>query len=218
MTTKEHYPFQLEPLPYAYNSLEPYIDTLTMQIHHDRHVQTYVDNLNAVLKNYPEYHKWSLEQLITQVNWLPEEIRVPIKNNGGGVYNHNFFFKNMKNATAKTEETMETTEQNHISEALSNAIDEAFGDFNKFKNAFTKAALGVFGSGYAWLASNNTGKLKITTSANQDTLLTRGLCAIMCIDVWEHAYYLKHYNKRIDYINDWFNVVDLDQASKNYVT
>jgi Fe-Mn family superoxide dismutase len=204
MSNQQHYPFTLEPLPYGYGALEPYIDTLTMELHHDRHVKAYVDNLNAALKDHPEYQSWDLERLIKQANWLPEAMRTSIKNNAGGVYNHNFFFKNM------------TGEETRLSKILDNAISSAFGNFERFKESFTKAALGVFGSGYAWLTADCGGKLQIATSANQDTLLTRELRPIMCIDVWEHAYYLKHYNKRADYIADWFRVVNLDEASKNY--
>ena len=204
MNAQQHYPFILKPLPYDYNALEPYIDSLTMEIHHDRHLKTYVDNLNAAIKNYPDYYNWSLERLIKQANWLPEPLQIPVKNNGGGVYNHNFFFGNM------------AKEETSLSESLENAINDTYGDYNKFKDAFTKTALAVFGSGYAWLAANGEGRLQITATANQDTLLTRDLRPIMCIDVWEHAYYLKHYNKRADYITDWYNVVNLNEASKNY--
>ena len=200
-----HYPFELPPLPYPYDALEPHIDTLTMQLHHDRHLRAYVDNLNAALKPYPEYHKWSLERLITQASWLPEPLRVPVKNNGGGVYNHEFFFKNLTPAQGT-----------HPSDGLLEAVNRAFEGFEGFAAAFSKAAAGVFGSGYAWLASNDGGDLQIVTTANQDTLLTRGLCPVACIDVWEHAYYLKHYNKRADYIQDWFGVADWDTASANY--
>jgi Fe-Mn family superoxide dismutase len=200
-----HYPFSLKPLPYAYDALEPYIDTMTMELHHDRHLKTYVDNLNAALKDYPEYHSWSLERLITQANWLPEPLRTPVKNNGGGVYNHEFFFDNLTSIKG-TQPT----------DGLLDAIEENFGSFEDFIRAFTKAAAGVFGSGYAFLASCPAGKLHIVTTVNQDTLLTRGLIPIAGIDVWEHAYYLKHYNKRPDYIEDWTAVVDWEKATSNY--
>jgi Fe-Mn family superoxide dismutase len=176
-----------------------------MELHHDRHLKTYVDNLNAALKNHPETHNRSLEQLITQANWLPEAIRTPVKNNAGGVYNHVFFFHNLTPAQGS-----------HPGENLLEAIDGAFGGFEGFVAAFSKAAAGVFGSGYAWLASCPQGRLSIVTTANQDTLLTRGLTPIVCIDVWEHAYYLKHYNKRADYIQDWFHIVDWEGATNHF--
>jgi Fe-Mn family superoxide dismutase len=202
-----HYPFQLKPLPYAYDALEPHIDAKTMELHHDRHLKTYVDNLNAALKDYPDYHSWSLERLLTQANWLPEPLRTPVKNNGGGVYNHEFFFENLT-----------PVKDTKPANGLMDAINQAFGSFEEFSLAFSKAALGVFGSGYAFLASCPSGKLHIAAAVNQDTLLTRGLCPIAGIDVWEHAYYLKHYNKRADYIADWFKVTDWDKATLNYQT
>jgi Fe-Mn family superoxide dismutase len=197
-----HYPFELPPLPYAYDALEPYIDTLTMELHHDRHLKTYTDNLNAALKDHPEYHSWSLEKLITGANWLPEALRTPVKNNAGGVYNHVFFFSNL------------TPEQGlHPDEALLEAIDSAFGGFEEMTKAFATEAAAVFGSGYAWLAADAKGGLTIVKTANQDTLLTRGLFPVICIDVWEHAYYLKHYNKRAGYIQDWVHIVNWETAN-----
>jgi Fe-Mn family superoxide dismutase len=197
-----HYPFELVPLQYAYDALEPHIDTLTMELHHDRHLKTYVDNLNAALKDYPDYHSWSLEKLLTQVNWLPEPLRLPVKNNGGGVYNHEFFFANITPIQGV-----------HPDETLLAAMELYFGGFDGFVKEFSAAAAGVFGSGYAWLAAGARGGLSIVKTANQDTLLTRGLCPLVCIDVWEHAYYLKHYNKRADYIQDWFHIVNWEQAN-----
>lgn len=201
----QHYPFTLEPLPYNYTALEPFIDEKTMHIHHDKHLQTYVNNLNAALKDYPDYQTWSLEKLLKNVNWLPEEIRTPVKNNAGGVYNHEFYFNNLS-ADRDTQPSQELAEQ----------IDRDFGSIDSFKEQFKKAALGVFGSGYAWLSLVQDGKLSIKTTANQDTLIPLELCPVMVIDVWEHAYYLKHYNVRADYIDDWFNVVDWRKASENY--
>lgn len=201
----QHYKFQLIPLPYLYSSLEPYIDTLTMELHHDRHLKTYVDNLNAVLEKYPEYQMWSLGQLIRDINWLPENIRTIVKNNAGGVYNHNFFFENMS-----------SNRNTELSETLENKINNTFGSFDKFKEEFKNQALAVFGSGYAWLVSDINNNLRIIATANQDTPLIFNMKPIMTIDVWEHAYYLKHYNKRADYIDDWFNVVDLSKVSQNY--
>jgi len=200
-----HYPFVLTPLPYDYNALEPFIDEKTMHLHHDRHLKTYVDNLNAALKNYPEFQTWSLERLLKNVNWLPEDIKTPVKNNGGGVYNHEFYFNNMS-AERDTQPSPELLEQ----------IDRDFGSLDEFKQQFKKAALGVFGSGYAWLALDKNGKLVIKQTANQDTLIPLELCPVVVIDVWEHAYYLKNYNVRADYIDNWFHVVDWQKASVNY--
>ena len=190
-----HYPFNLVPLPYAYDALEPYIDTKTMELHHDRHLKTYVDNLNTVLSKYPEYQTWSLERLITQANFLPEEIRTPVKNNAGGVYNHNFFFAGMSASGG----------QASVGD-LMQQMNRDFGSFDAFKREFKSKALSVFGSGYAWLVRGHNMRLRVITTANQDTPLTLNLYPLAAIDVWEHAYYLKHYNERAAYIDDWFHV------------
>jgi Fe-Mn family superoxide dismutase len=194
------------PLPYDYSALEPYIDEKTMHLHHDKHLKTYVDNLNAALKNYPDYQSWSLERLLKNVNWLPEDIRTPVKNNGGGVYNHEFFFGGMSAAR-----------ETQPSEELLVLIERDFGSLDSFKQQFKKAALGVFGSGYAWLALGPDGKSVIKTTANQDTLIPLDLCPVLVIDVWEHAYYLKNYNVRADYIDNWFNVLDWRKVSENCI-
>ena len=201
----EHYPFENPPLPYAYDALEPYIDTLTMHLHHDRHLQTYVDNLNKALKDYPAYHGWSLEQLLTNTNRLPAAIQTPVKNNGGGVYNHIFYFNGMSPSDTR-----------HQAGPLYNAIVRDFGSADAFFKAFKDAALAVFGSGYAWLVADKNGKLSIVKSANQDTPITQGLCPVAAIDVWEHAYYLKHYNERAAYIDDWFQVANWERAGELY--
>lgn len=203
---KQHYKFELIDLPYDYSALEPYIDTLTMQLHHNRHLKTYVDNLNKVLENYEEYQNWSLERLIKNACFLPDEIKTLVKRNAGGVYNHEFFFKNMAPHDSR----------GVLSSELETKITTTFGSFEDFKDKFKKEALDVFGSGYAFLVKNKDCDLKIIKTANQDTPLTCDMIPIMCIDVWEHAYYLKHYNKRDAYINDWFSVVNLTEASKNY--
>ncbi|MCL2256362.1 MAG: superoxide dismutase, partial [Firmicutes bacterium] len=157
-----HYPFELVPLPYAYNALEPYIDEKTMQLHHDRHLQTYVNNLNAALKNYPDLHNWSLEQLLYYSDILPLEIRTAVINNGGGVFNHNNFFAGMISVSE---------DKNQTAPNLMNAINSQFGSFDEFKKQFKNNALSVFGSGYTWLASDNNGKLQIVGTKNQDTIL-----------------------------------------------
>lgn len=202
-----HYPFVNPPLPYAYDALEPYIDTKTMQLHHDRHLQTYVDNLNTILKDYPEYQDLSLEQLLLYPDLLPASIRTAVKNNAGGVYNHIFFFSTLKKPTQMPE-----------SNALLTHIAAQFGSTEKFLTAFLKAGLSVFGSGYAWLVQDAHGFLKIITTQNQDTPLTANLSPILPLDVWEHAYYLKHYNKRADYIKDWMQVINWDEADKKFAS
>lgn len=196
-----YYPFINLPLPYAYGALEPYIDAKTMQLHHGRHLQAYVDNLNALLKENPRFQTLSLKELVTNP-------RVPtaIKNNAGGVFNHRFFFDGMKNPA-----------QGAPSGGLSSAINSRFGNFNAFKAAFKAAALSVFGSGYAWLVTDR-GRLEIATTPNQNTPLDQNLCPVLTLDVWEHAYYLKHYNLRAAYVDDWFNVIDWDKAGQNYQT
>jgi Fe-Mn family superoxide dismutase len=172
----DHYPFENTPLPYAYNALEPYIDDKTMHLHHDRHLQTYIDNLNAALSTQPQLQNMTLEQLILMAPGLPENVGVPVSRNAGGVYNHRFYFNGMSPSSSR----------NPLS-PLSRAIDQTFGGLNAFKDKFTAAALSVFGSGYAWLVLNEQGKLSIITTPNQDTPLPRGLCPILNIDVWEHA-------------------------------
>lgn len=202
----EHYKFINTPLPYAYNAMEPYIDEKTMHLHHDKHLQTYIDNLNSALSKYPQFQNWTLEQLIVNVPSLPEDIQTAVTNNGGGVFNHQFYFSNLANPAPAQPTGM-----------LSDAIIREFGSYQSFKDRFKAAALSVFGSGYAWLVVNAAGQLKIITTKNQDTPLPLGLCPVINIDVWEHAYYLKHYNLRPDYIDDWFHVVNWDNADRNYM-
>lgn len=201
----EHYPFVNPPLPYPYDALEPYLDTGTMYLHHDRHLQTYVDNLNRALQDEPALHDRSLEQLLDHAEELPESIRTPVLRNGGGVYNHIFFFNGMSNSDTRSQAGL-----------LYHAIVREFGTVEQFYNEFKKQALSVFGSGYAWLVVGPDGKLKIVTSANQDTLIGQNLCPVAAIDVWEHAYYLKHYNERSAYIDDWFRVADWERADMLY--
>lgn len=202
----EHYKFINIPLPYAYNAMEPYIDEKTMMLHHDKHLQTYIDNLNNTLSKYPQFQNWTLEQLIMNVPSLPDEIQTPIKNNAGGVFNHQFYFSNLTPPAVSSPVGM-----------LGEAIVNKFGSYESFQNQFKSSALSVFGSGYAWLVVDATGQLSIITTQNQDTPLPLGMCPVLNIDVWEHAYYLKHYNKRADYIDDWFHVVNWNNANSNYM-
>ncbi len=200
------YKFINTPLPYGFDALEPYIDAKTMELHHNRHLQTYIDNLNDILKKQPRYQNWPLGKLLLNVASLPEDIQIPVKNNGGGVFNHQFFFAGLINPSSDGPNGL-----------LSHALYDEFGSFKAFQQKFKEAALSVFGSGYAWLILNAGGYLKIITTANQDTPLPYGFWPILNIDVWEHAYYLKHYNKRADYVNDWFQVVNWEFAEKRYL-
>lgn len=195
--------YTLPDLPYGYDALEPYIDVETMHLHHDKHHNTYVTNLNAAIEKYPELAEQSVEELVTNLNEVPEDIRTAVRNNGGGHANHSFFWKIMApNAGGKP------------TGAIKDAIDEAFGSFEKMKEEFKTAATGRFGSGWAWLVSNN-GKLEITSTPNQDNPLTDGKTPIIGLDVWEHAYYLKYKNVRPDYIAAFWDVVNWDQANEN---
>ena len=198
-----YYPFSNPPLPYSYQALEPYIDAKTMELHHNRHLQTYIDNLNLVLADAPAYQALSLDQLLENLETLPADIRTKVKNNAGGVYNHIFFFNGMKNPSTNLPE-----------HALIAYIKNAFGSFEAFQSAFTKAALSVFGSGYAWLVLDALGRLQIITTSGQDTPLADRLCPVLNLDVWEHAYYLKHYNDRAAYIKDWFHVINWPAANR----
>ncbi len=196
------YPFVNGPLPYDYNALEPFIDEKTMQLHHDRHLQTYIDNLNSVIEKNPMLKDMTLETLLCRWPRLPQPLQIPVRNNAGGVYNHRFFFNGMRPPCDEVPECR-----------LAHMIDRQFRSLDDFKAQFKQAALSVFGSGYAWLVLDRD-KLRITTTPNQDTPLIRGQIPILNIDVWEHAYYLKHYNIRAAYIDDWFRVIDWDMAEK----
>lgn len=186
------YPFRLPALPYAYDALEPYIDRKTMYFHHDKHMQTYVDQLNKALAPYPEYHSWTLEQLLSRLPELPEELRTQVQNNGGGVYNHDLYFDLMAPA----------------GQPFPGELAEAFGGEDNWKRQMKAAALGVFGSGFAWLVRDASGALKILALPDQDTPLALGMQPLLPLDVWEHAYYLKHQNLRGDYIDSWFQVIN----------
>ena len=187
---------QLSPLPYGYDALEPHIDTLTMQIHHDKHHATYVNNLNAALEKHPDLQAKSLEALLGDLTRVPEDIRTAVRNNGGGHVNHTMFWEVMgpKAGGAPTG-------------AIGDAIKSSFGSFDAFKEQFTKAAVGRFGSGWAWLV-DNAGKLTIETTAGHDNPLMEGKKGVLVIDVWEHAYYLKYQNRRADFIAAWWNLVN----------
>ena len=200
----ETYPFTNLPLPYGYDAMEPYIDEKTMHLHHDRHLQTYIDNLNKILEANPDLQKLTLKELIRSVPRLPYSIQTGILNNAGGVYNHRLYFDLLINPSGRKPVGR-----------LAEAIVRDFGSTENFYKAFKEAALSVFGSGYAWLVSYR-GSLKIVTTPNQNTTLGMELCPVITIDVWEHAYYLKHYNVRADYIEDWFQIINWERAEQNY--
>lgn len=196
--------FELKPLPYAYDALEPYIDKETMMLHHDKHEKAYVDNLNKVISKYPELYKKGLEGILKDLNSIPEDIRETVKNNAGGVYNHDFFWSIM------------TPEKGQKpSEELLKAINKDFGSLDNLKTKFNEAALGRFGSGWAWLVLNKDSNLSIISTPNQDSPISQDLKPILGIDAWEHAYYLKYQNRRKDYIDNWWNVVNWKQV-ENY--
>ncbi|HFD1661948.1 TPA: superoxide dismutase [Enterococcus faecium] len=196
--------YTLPDLPYAYDALEPYIDEETMHLHHDKHHNTYVTNLNAAIEKYPELGEKTIEKLLSDMDAIPTDIKTAVRNNGGGHANHSFFWEIMA-PNAGGEPTGEIKE----------AINEAFGDFSSFKEEFKKAAAGRFGSGWAWLVMEN-GKLAITSTANQDSPLMEGKTPILGLDVWEHAYYLKYKNVRPDYIAAFWNVINWDEVNKRF--
>lgn len=199
------YPFKNPPLLYAYDALEPMIDSQTILLHHDRHLQTYVDNLNRALEEYPALHNRSLEILLCMADRLPQQIRRSVRDNAGGVYNHELYF------AALSPHPKEKPEG-----ALLAALHGAFGSFEEFQAKMKAAALAVFGSGYVFLVCDGRGRLKLFSAANQDTPLPLGLYPLLTVDVWEHAYYLKHYNKRANYVDNWFATVDWDWVEKRY--
>lgn len=198
-----HYPFALPPLPFAYDALAPGLDEKTMHFHHDKHFAAYVDNLNKLLEGHPEYHTWSLEKLCQEWPELPEDIRQGVRNNAGGVYNHDLYFK-----------TLAPTPATAPSGELANAVARDFGDTAALRSAMKAAALGQFGSGWAWLVNDRDGRLSIQKTPNQDTPLP--LCPLLCCDVWEHAYYLQYQNRRADYFDAWWLLVDWPQVSETY--
>ena len=195
-------PHQLPALPYDPGALEPHIDAQTMQIHHGKHHQTYVTNLNAALDKHPELHGKSLDDLIRDLNSVPEDIRTAVRNNGGGHWNHSFFWKLMGPGAGGAP-----------TGAVAEKINSAFGSFDKFKEQFQAAGLGRFGSGWAWLVDNG-GTLAISSTPNQDNPLMEGKKAILGVDVWEHAYYLKYQNRRADYLGAWWNVVNWTEVNR----
>lgn len=196
--------FELPALPYAYDALEPVIDADTMRFHHDKHHATYVANLNKALEAHPELFERSVEFLIAHLNHLPEDIKGAVRNNGGGTYNHTLFW-----------EMMAPEGQTAFAGPVADKIKETFGSYEEFKKQFAAAAAGRFGSGWAWLVTDGD-KLEILSTANQDNPLTEGKRPLLCLDVWEHAYYLKYQNRRVDYINEWFRIINWDFVNEQY--
>lgn len=196
---------ELPALPYAYDALEPYIDEATMKVHHTGHHAAYVNNLNAALDKHPELYDKSLEDLLASLDQVPEDIRTAVRNNGGGHWNHSFFWPLMKKNGGGSP-----------SGELAQAIESQFGSFDAFKEEFGKVAAGRFGSGWAWLLVDKGGKLSLTSTPNQDNPIMEGKHPILGLDVWEHAYYLKYQNRRPEYIKAFWNVVNWEQVEKNY--
>jgi Fe-Mn family superoxide dismutase len=197
--------YELPPLTYPFDALEPHIDAKTMEIHHDKHHQAYITNANNALKDYPELAAKPVEELLKNLNAVPEAIRGPVRNNAGGHANHTFFWKIIgpKAGGAPTGK-------------LAEAINSTFGGFDQFKEKLQAAGVGRFGSGWAWLVVDKEGKLAITSTANQDSPISEGLKPVLGVDVWEHAYYLLYQNRRPDYLKAFWNVVNWAEAGKNY--
>ena len=197
--------FELPPLPYDYAALEPHIDELTMRIHHDKHHGAYVTNANAALANHPDLAALSVEDLLKNLEQVPADIRTAVRNNAGGHANHTFFWQILSPNGGGTP-----------TGAVAAAIDKSFGGFDPFKEQLTKAGVGRFGSGWAWLTIDSTGALRIESTANQDSPISEGRTPILGVDVWEHAYYLKYQNLRPKYIEAWYNTVNWPEVARRY--
>ena len=198
-------PYTLPSLPYAYGALEPYIDTLTMEIHHTKHHQGYVTNLNKALENHSALQEKSLEELLQDVDALPKDIQIAVRNHGGGHYNHSLFWKVMKPKATQEPEGL-----------VAEQISKRFDTFDAFKDQFSITAKTVFGSGWAWLCLDKNGDVIITSTRNQDSPVMQGLQPLLGLDVWEHAYYLNYQNRRPDYIEAWWHVINWEQVEENY--
>ena len=197
--------FTLPKLPYDFNALEPHIDARTMEIHHDKHHQAYVNNLNSAIQKHPELEKKSLEDLLKDLSSVPEDIRAAVRNNGGGHFNHSLFW-----------EIMSPKGGGEPSGKLADAIKKAFSDFAAFKEKLSTTAVGQFGSGWGWLCKDKSGGLSVASTPNQDNPISNGLTAILGVDVWEHAYYLNYQNRRPDYVAAWWNVINWEEVAKRF--
>jgi superoxide dismutase, Fe-Mn family len=197
-------PFTLPPLPYAYDALEPYIDARTMRIHHDKHHAAYVANLNKAVAEFPDVARMTMDDMLKNLDAIPEKIRTAVRNNGGGHFNHSLFWQTLKKDGGEP------------GGDLAKAMGSAFGDFPTFKESFSKAALSQFGSGWAWLVIDANKQLSIEPTANQDSPISQGSRPLLGVDVWEHAYYLKYQNRRPEYVDAFFNVINWDFVSTRY--
>jgi len=205
MMREETYPFVVQPLPYEYDALLPVIDEETMHFHHDKHYKTYVDNLNNTLADYPELQQMSLKELLINLGELPAAAQTPIRNNGGGVYNHQLYFDLMKSPIGQMP-----------SGNLAEAINRDFGSYNQWKAAMKQAAVSKFGSGWAWLITDETDRLSIVQTTNQDVPDLTVYTPVLIVDVWEHAYYLQYQNRRADYVEGWFDIINWKKAGRRY--
>ncbi len=201
--------YTLPKLDYSFGALEPSIDTATMEIHYTKHHQAYIDNLNKALADFPDEAEKSVEELLSNLEAVPEKIRMAVRNHGGGHYNHSLFWKMMT-----ADEKLRSYESGNL--RIIAEIEKAFGDMEKFKEQFSAAAMGRFGSGWAWLVVDGSGQLSVASTANQDTPLSEGKKPLLGLDVWEHAYYLKYQNRRKDYVDAWWKVVNWVEVEKNF--
>lgn len=199
------YPFALEPLNYAYDALEPYIDAQTVTVHFTRYLKSYVDKLNAALEHYPELQFWTLDQLIANCRLLPPAAREAVKNNAGGVYNHYLYF-----------DSMTPPGSSQMKSEFSILLRKEFGSIQRFKELYISATQKLFGSGYVWLVLNADGDLAIVSTSNQDNPLSCGLYPIIALDLWEHAYFVKYLNDKVQYATNWFNLINWDYAYQRY--
>lgn len=197
--------FEMIPLPYAYDALEPHIDAQTVELHYSKHHATYLKNLNGAIDKYPQFYDLKIEQILSDLNSLPEDIRMVVRNNGGGYYNHNIYWA-----------VMGPNRGGEPVGKLASAISSTFGSFNALKEQVEKAGLTRFGSGWAWLSRRTDGGLVVHSTPNQDTPLAEGLHPIIGVDVWEHAYYLKYQNRRADYLANWWNLVNWEEAERRF--
>jgi len=194
---------QLPPLPYPYNALEPYIDETTLHVHHDKHHAAYVNNLNAALEKHPELSNKTLEDLLRHLHTVPEDIRTAVRRNGGQTFNHTMYWSVMAPNAGGAPKG-----------AIADVINKTFGDFETFKTKFSQAAVGQFGSGWAWLLRDAAGNVAIEAMSNEGCPLMEGKWPLLVVDVWEHAYYLKYQNRRADYVQAWWNVVNWDEVNE----
>ena len=201
----EVYPFVARPLPYEYDALVPVLDAETLTFHHDKHYKTYVDNLNSALSDYPELQKKSLTELLTDISTLPGAVQTAVRNNGGGVYNHELYFDSMREPAGQEPDG-----------ALAEAIERDFGSYRQWKEQMKPAAVSKFGSGWAWLVADKDGRLSIVQTSNQDVPDLEDYVPILLVDVWEHAYYLQYQNRRADYVEGWFGLINWRKAGMRY--